>query len=155
MPALHDVTLYTIKMSGMRKDANFSSIYNHYERIQQSDPSSLVHASLKLCKNRLLLRRQPHVRWYMYTSRGNSDLFRIRLVSCCGCMTRLLLQCVLAVMMCQKIDRIRHDLILRLPAGVRVLSVYVLLDVLFAFFLGLVQFASHRPRSPPEHWELA
>ena len=155
MPALHDVTLYTIKMSGMRKDANFSYICNHYERIQQSDLSSLVHPSLKLCKDRLRLRRQPHVRWYMYPSRGNSDLFRIRLVGCCGCMTRLLLKCVLAVMMYQKIDQIRHDLIVRLPAGVRVLSVCVLFDVLFAFFLRLVQFASHRPRSPPEYWELA
>ena len=76
-------TLYNIKTSGLRKDANFSSIYHHYEEIQQSDPSSLVHASLKLCKNRLFLRRQPHMRWYMYPSRGDSDLFLIGLVGCC------------------------------------------------------------------------
>jgi len=142
-------------LSGLRKDANFSSIYNHYERIQQSDLSSLVHASLKLRKNRLFLRRQPHMRWYMYPSRGNSDLFRIRLVSCCGCVTRLLLQCVLAVMLCQQIDQTHHDFTFRLPASVRVLSVCILFDILLDFFLRLVQFASYWPRSPPKHWELA
>jgi hypothetical protein len=87
------------------RNAYFWSIYKHYEGVNQSDSSSSVHASLKLCKNSFLLRRQPHMRWYMYPCCGNSDLFRIRLVSRCGSMACLWMQCVLAVMLSQPPDQ--------------------------------------------------
>jgi len=95
------------------------------------------------------------MRWYMYPGCGNSDLLRIRLVSHGRCVTCLLMQCALAVMLCQQPDQIRHDVMYCLPASVRVLSASLLFDILLDFFLRLAQFASHWPRSPPEHWELA